>query len=152
MKFNIKLPKSYYQYSNLDLSKLDKVNEDASVTINLSAYISCKLEHLALDMQKPVQDVLKLIIIGEGVLTEDELVLSGRDKRSSKFFGVDCSNLKDIGATKLYRVFMSEYAKGKFMQKLLNDELDASFFIKKSLVKKVGKREYEILEISDIGM
>jgi len=153
MNFDVKLPKSYYKYSDIDIETLDK-NESrkANLAISLSSFISCKLEQFALMQRKPVQEVLKWILIEEGVLEEEDLEFSGRNKSSSKFIGVDCNELKDIGTTKLYRIFMSEYAKAKVIKYLLKKEYDASFFFKKSLVKKSGKKEYEILEVSEIGI
>jgi hypothetical protein len=152
MKFEVKLPNSYYKYADIDLESLDKINKrKTNISINLSSLIACKLEKLALNLNKPVQEILKLILIEEGVLDEDDLEFSNRKKISSKFLGVNCNQLKDIGTTKIYRVHLSEFAKAKVMKYLLDAGYDASFFFKKSLVKKAGKKQYEILNPSELG-
>ena len=155
MNLDIKLPKSYYQYANADLSKLDKEYLTEKISINLSSYVACKLEQLAVHENLPVQDVLKKILIEEGILYESDVVFSGRKKAKSKFLGEDCEKFKDIGTAKLYRITLSEYAKAKVLKQMVELGFDLSFFIKKSMVKKMRnnkKKFYQILEVSDIGM
>jgi len=152
MKFEVKLPNSYYRYADIDLESLDKINKrKTNISINLSSLIACKLEKLALNLNKPVQEILKLILIEEGVLDEDDLDFSNRKKISSKFLGVNCEKLGNIGTTKIFRVHLSEFAKAKVMKFLLDVGYDASFFFKKSLAKKAGQKWYEILEVGEIG-
>lgn len=154
MKLDVKLPKSYYQYADADLSNLDREHLTEKISINLSTFISCKLEQLAVYKNLPVQDLLKKILIEEGILDEEDIVFSGRNKTKSKFLGEDCEKLKDLGTIKLYRITLSEYAKAKVLKQMVDLGFDLSFFIKKSLVKKLkeSKKFYQILEVSDIGM
>lgn len=153
MKFEVKLPKSYYQYADIDLEKLKNVDQHENITINLSSFLSCKLEQIALQKAKPVQEILKLILIEEGVLDEKDVEFSGRSKSSSKFFNVDCEELRDIGTSKLYRIKLSIFAKAKVLKKMVELGFDLSFFIKKSMVKKSEKGKfYQVLKPSDIGM
>jgi len=154
MKFDVKLPKSYYKYADVALDDLDKKEEKELLSISLSTLIACKLEQLALKEEKPVQEVLKRILIEEGVLDEGDVTFSNRRKASSKFLGADCDELKDTGTTKLYRIQLSEYAKGKIIKKMLDLGFDLSFFVRKSMVRKREERPkfYHILKPSDIGL
>ena len=153
MNLDIKLPKSYYKFADADLNEFDKEKSTELITVNLSSFVSCKLEQLAVHENMPVQDVLKRILIEEGILDEEDVVFSGRKKASSKFLGADCEKLKEIGTSKLYRISLSEYAKAKVLKQMVELGFDLSFFIKKSMVRKSkgSKKFYQVLEVSDIG-
>jgi len=148
----IKLPKGYYEYKDTDIEKLDRKTEDQILSISLSAFIACKFEQYALLAQEPMQTIIKKILIEEGVLKNEDVTIGSRKKANSKFFGMDCEELKKIGTTKLIRVEVSKYAKAKVYNRLVDEGYDLTFFIKKSLIKKANQKSYQILEINELDM
>ena len=149
----VKLPKGYYKYADLSaaqLEKLGKTEEKEKLTVNLSAFIACKLEQYAVKVGEPVRNVLCRILIEEGVLDTEDVEITDKKKNTSKFDGVDCNDLKGIGTTKLFRINLSEYAKAKVLNYLVKEGIDLSFFVKKALVKKANKRDYQIIKVSEI--
>lgn len=68
----VRLPKGYYRYLNSDISALDKTDATESLTVSLSALVSCKLEQFALEMEEPAwEDLIQRRIAGDELVTDD---------------------------------------------------------------------------------
>ena len=148
MKIEVKLPKSYYAYANIDVESQDK-NDKQRMAVSLSAYQACLLDRFCYQNGKmTLQELFKNIIIKNGIVTADEVKLRHTIKskfdflRDGKF---NCENYKNIGASKQYLIYLSSYSKTKIIQYLIKNEIDLTWFLKKELVKE------EIFSIEDLS-
>jgi hypothetical protein len=152
MNFEKKLPSKYYQYANKKLDDCDK-NKSVKISVSFTNYQACKLEKHAVKTAEMVGDLFRRILVEEGILEESDVVYSGRKKHSSRFLNLDCDTLKGIGTHKTYHFAVNECAQVKVYKAMLDKGVDLSFWLKSRLVKRGvhGKRDYQILEVEDLG-
>jgi len=141
MKVEVKLPKTYYAYANIDEATQPK-DDKQRMAISLSVYLACKLEeHCYKGYDEPItfQQLFKQILVDKNVVTAEEINLKNTRKKKYEFLEndtFDCSKFENVKAYKQYLIYMSSYAKTKVIKYLIENEIDLSWFLKKELVKK----------------
>jgi len=139
MKVEVKLPKTYYAFVNLEPEAQDK-DDKQRMAVSLSAYQACILDKYCYENNAiSLQELFKSIIIEKGILTAEEVKLRNTIKKKFDFLRdgkFDCKSYENIGASKQYLLYLSSYAKTKIIQYLIKNETDLTWFLKKELVKK----------------
>ena len=147
----VRLPNNYFKYAGIDLTKLDK-NKQEKLAVNFSTYQACKLEQWAVKNGKTISDIFKEVLVDNGVLDKEDVVFSNKRKFSSKFLNKDCGEFKGIKTNKIYHFGLSEYAKAKVYQKMLELQQDLSYYIKTRMLKEINPdKNYAIFEKSDLA-
>jgi len=148
MKLEVKLPKTYYSYANLEVEKQDK-DDKQRMAVSLSAYQACVLDRYCYNNNAMTfQEVFKSIIVDKGIVTAEEINLRNTIRKKFDFLRdgkFDCSKYENIKTYKQYLLYMSSYAKTKIIQYLIKHEMDLTWFLKKELVNK------GILNIEDLS-
>ena len=130
----MKLPDSYYRYAAEELDESKKSIRDR-ISIRLPRNLAIELEKEALEKEIKATDILRKILIDEGVLDPGDVAFCGRKKNLSRYLDkIDIGF--DLPKRKIFHLPINRYAKIKIYHYLIKENMTVSQFFQKILAKQ----------------
>ncbi len=130
----MKLPDSYYRYAEESLDEEKKSVRDR-ISIRLLRNLAIELEKEALEKEIKATDILRKILIYEGVLDPGDVAFGGRKKNLSRYLDkIDIGY--DLPQRKIFHLPINRYSKIKIYRYLIEKNMTVSQFFEKILAKQ----------------